>query len=74
MITNVWRFINRRIEDQIMEIREELDFIKWNRLWENVKIGKFIVIIIIDFFSLILLSCNDEEYTCCIHVENKFEY
>lgn len=46
-----------------MEIREELDFIKWNRLWENVKIGKFIVIIIIDFFSLILLSCNDEEYT-----------
>lgn len=56
-----------------MEIREELDFIKWNRLWENVKIGKFIVIIIIDFFSLILLSCN-EEYTRCIHVENKFEY
>lgn len=73
MITNVWRFINRRIEDQIMEIREELDFIKWNRLWENVKIGKFIVIIIIDLFSLILLSCN-EEYTRCIHVENKFEY
>lgn len=37
-----------------MEIREELDFIKWNRLWENVKIGKFIIIIIIDFFFNII--------------------
>ena len=48
-------------ESRIKLWRFAKNWIKWNRFWKDVKIGKLIVIIIIDFFSLILLSYNGEK-------------